>query len=440
MDVFDAVQGLVLGGFWASIVAFFIYRHERHRGAGDRWAGLVMQGLFARLGFALLHLWIGLSFYGGALDFTGYHASAISAGESYLDNPVESLGELFGREFLLKLLGLLYLLTGSSIVGMFLLSGLLAFLGSYLFLRAFQISFPGAGAHTKFLALALFFLPSFGYWSSLLGKESWIIFFLGLTTYSYVRVLNRFSIAYAAALVGGLLATTLIRGPVGVLAALALGMALCFSGKRRGPAAVLRPIVFVLVVAGALATGASISELLVGRPLSVESYVNLAVTVHLGMGTDVTDASASNLPPVVIEPTIMGVLKFLPEGMFTFLFRPLIFEAHHALALVAALDGTLLMVLILWRRRNLAASMKTIFSRPYVGFCLAILLTLSAGLALERNFGAIVRHRSMVLPFLLTLLAVPPSTKRRAAVTRATFQSSRSEGRESFHGTPSPAR
>jgi len=42
-----------------------------------------------------------------------------------------------------------------------------------------------------------------------------------------------------------------------------------------------------------------------------------------------------------------------------------------------------------------------------------LLLTM---LSLEANFGVIVRHRTIVLPFLLILLAVPCNYKRRGSI------------------------
>jgi len=97
--------------------------------------------------------------------------------------------------------------------------------------------------------------------------------------------------------------------------------------------------------------------------------------------------------------------------MFTFLFRPYIFEAHNSMALAAALESTLILILVLYRVKSLFAAIGCFFTRPFVAFCTITFLLLTAILSVEANFGVIVRHRSMVLPFLLILLAVPRKNK-----------------------------
>ena len=105
------------------------------------------------------------------------------------------------------------------------------------------------------------------------------------------------------------------------------------------------------------------------------------------------------------------------------MFRPLIFEANNALALVAALESTFYLVLVFWRRRNLMAAMRCIFSRPFVGFCTVTFFFLLVILSFEANFGVIVRHRTMVLPFLLILLAVPLKNKRIGEIPASSAKS-----------------
>jgi hypothetical protein len=90
----------------------------------------------------------------------------------------------------------------------------------------------------------------------------------------------------------------------------------------------------------------------------------------------------------------------------------MIFEAHHSLALFAAFEATFFLGLIIWRWRSLVAAVRLVFSRPLIGFCALTFVSLVSILAVESNFGTIVRHRAMVLPFLLIMLAVPPNRRR----------------------------
>lgn len=90
----------------------------------------------------------------------------------------------------------------------------------------------------------------------------------------------------------------------------------------------------------------------------VEGVLDLAVRRHVGLSTDPTTSLGSS-PGVQIEeaPASMS-LVFLLGAMFTFLFRPLVFEAHNLVALAAALEGTLLLALVLWRWRNAVAAIR----------------------------------------------------------------------------------
>jgi hypothetical protein len=69
-------------------------------------------------------------------------------------------------------------------------------------------------------------------------------------------------------------------------------------------------------------------------------------------------------------------------------------------------------VLVRWR--HLFIGLRTALGRPLILFALTALLMLTAVLSFEVNFGVIVRHRSMVLPFLFLFLSAP----RRAPARR----------------------
>ena len=123
----------------------------------------------------------------------------------------------------------------------------------------------------------------------------------------------------------------------------------------------------------------------------LESALVVNVCKYTGLSTDPT-AGGSSLPTDIARPSVGGALEYLSPGMFTFLFCPLVFEVHHALALAAALESTFLLVLVLWRLRSMVAAVKSVFSRPFVAFYAITFSLLTAILSLESNFGVIVRH------------------------------------------------
>jgi hypothetical protein len=123
-----------------------------------------------------------------------------------------------------------------------------------------------------------------------------------------------------------------------------------------------------------------------------------------------TTAAGSALETEITDYSPTGILTYLPGGMFTALFRPLPFEAHNALALVAALENTLLLGLVVWRIRYLVCAGTVLRSNGLVAFSVVVFLLVTVILSFSRNFGVIVRQRSMALPFLVLLLGTPRRT------------------------------
>lgn len=407
--------GITLAVFWGFILARVLYGR---RSLGDKWLmAVVLGGLLIRVPMVLAHLALGFLFYGGQLDFPGHFGVALGHGQDLLAGDLESFLNRSASQLdaaVLRLSGLTFLLIGPSLPGMFLVSGVLGFLGSYLFLRAFRVHFPVLRG-VRFLAPCLFFFPSLAFWTSLLGKDSWMFLALGWVAYAAANLLKEIRGRFVLGLILSVALVTAIRPPVGLALVFAMGVACLLSLNSllgSGPAAILRPVVYVasgVVVVGAL--------MVVGAPLRhdrvfatggspVEGLLNLALSKHVGLSTDPT-AGGSSLAVQITGPSATQVVGFLPLAMFTFLFRPLVFEAHNVLALIAGLDGTLLLGLVLWRWRHGIRAVRSALSRPFIAFCGVAFLLLTAGLSFEANFGVIVRHRAMVLPFLFMLLSVP---------------------------------
>lgn len=414
----ETVQGVSLGLLYAVILAIVLYHRAGRWPGGAWWRQLILAGLLARLVLAFVHLVVGLQFFQGQVDFVGANQAAISFGRAFFTDPLSWLrNAVLDLQIYSYLLGLQYFLVGSSLVGMFLVSAMVGFIGSYLFLRAFQACFPDGGGE-RFLGATLFFLPGVAYWSGLLGKDSWVFLGLGWTSYAFARLLKGFCPRHALGLAAGLWIATVIRPPVGAAVALALGCAWYVNWRPRGAVAILKPVGVGLAAVGVAGVVIGVSAYYLGGysdildPYSVQSVLEIALVKHVGLATDPT-AGGSSLSVAVTAPTFGEMIRYLPEGMFTFLFRPLVFEARHVVALAAALDGTVLLALVVWRRRSLVAAIRSMFARPFILCCVLAFVLLTAMLGFSRNLGVIVRHRTMVLPFLMILLAVPLPDRTR---------------------------
>jgi hypothetical protein len=101
-----------------------------------------------------------------------------------------------------------------------------------------------------------------------------------------------------------------------------------------------------------------------------------------------------------------------PVAVSTVLFRPLLYEARDLQGVVAALEGTALVVLCVIRWRWLARAFSMMRQRAYLALCAVYILLFIAAYSSIANFGILVRERVQVMPLFLALLCVPPRTSR----------------------------
>ena len=95
----------------------------------------------------------------------------------------------------------------------------------------------------------------------------------------------------------------------------------------------------------------------------------------------------------------------LPVATVTVLFRPVIVEAHNVQALVAAMEGTFLLVLVLVRLKSIFKSVRTFSSHPYVASALLYTFLFVIAFSAIGNLGILARERVQLLPMFLVLLA-----------------------------------
>ncbi len=414
----DALWGVAFD-LVAGVVTVEIFRRKiKENWTGSWWKRVILGGLFIRFVVVFLHLAIGVWFYKGAVDFLGWHEESVKSAVAILEGRWESLPDVKTRSlanvFPMYLWTAVSFITGPSIIGMFQVSALLGFLGSYLFLQAFEVAQPHKG-DKRFLALMLFILPSIVFWSSLIGKDSLVFFFLGLGTYAFANLSDVIRFRHLLGLGISFTAIALIRPHVGLSLALALGFGwICRLRNPKGLAALLRPIeVTVAAAIIGLVVYNVTSSIKEGWGIEGFSAQDLAAYYerrHVGFATT---AGGSALPTAIRGSSPGDILEFLPLAIVTVLFRPFIFEAHNILAFVSSLENAFLVLLMLLRWRNLAAAARSVFSSPFVCFVAAALVLTSVAISVEWNLGAIIRTRTMILPFLIILLSLSPSRGQR---------------------------
>ncbi len=234
--------------------------------------------------------------------------------------------------------------------------------------------------------------PSVLFWSSILGKDP--VVFLGIAMYCYgvlAWYADRRPSALLVAVAGVVLALT-IRLWLGPIMAAPLGVLL--ARAPRTPAA-------------RRATLAGAAVLTVGVVVAFRERLLLETASDLLLTVDTVSrgwAEGGSGQQIAGDLTsVGGLVRFLPVGMFTALFRPLPGEVNNLFGALAGLESLCLLGLAAvaavrdgWRD----------LANPLIQWAGVFVLTWSAVYSVlsYQNLGTAVRFRLQVLPVLLGLL------------------------------------
>lgn len=342
-------------------------------------------------------------------DSTAYHESGTALAAAFWDGSWARIAEtelprLTGTPFIKLITGILYIGTGPTLLGGFLVFAWLSFLGLFFFYKAIVVGFPEAN-HRRY-AYLVFFLPSMLYWPSSIGKEAWISFGLGLASYGIALITRHQTLGYPVATLG-LLATAGPRPHITVLCVVALMMAYVlrrrsWSDSTMGPVGKVVGIVVLLGVGVVVvAKAASFFE--------VDNVSSDSVTGVIDYADQQSGQGGSEFEPARVKsPT-----EF-PNAVLAVLFRPWPWEANSAQALIAAAEGTVLLVLGASSIRQLMKLPRYMFQVPYVAYALTYTIMFVIAFSSIGNFGILTRQRTQVLPLVIVLLVLPAESNRMA--------------------------
>lgn len=412
----DLLVALSVGGLLLVLtlpLAGWVKRHE-----GDSLGRVVKWGLVVKLLAAPVQLWVASRFYGNVADFNLYHGLGRRIAPGFPDSlfAVEG-GRIIGIRFIGMITGTLYSFTGVNKLAGFFVFSWFGFLGQYLFFRAFRTGVPEGDAFRY--ALFIFFLPSIVFWPSSIGKDAWMCLALGLAALGCARLIMRrrggFTMAGA-----GLAAGCLVRPHVVLLVFLAVSIAYLVRKPPRTTSFDLAARIggmTVLLVAGLLLVGT------VERFFSVDSSGTTALDQvldttsknsqgHFRAGEEAPDTGfGSSFDPSEFR----SPLRF-PKAFVTVLFRPWPFEAANLPALLASLEGLVLLGLLAVSRRRVLGAVRMFRQRAYVLAVSLYSVLFVYFFAAIGNFGILARQKVQVLPFFLVLLALPrPEQKSHAS-------------------------
>jgi hypothetical protein len=302
-----------------------------------------------------------------------------------------------GTAFTEIVTGLIFAPYTPSMLGGFIIFALIAFTGMLLFFLAGRHWL--SGYQLKMYALATLFAPSLIFWPSSIGKDALMVFSLGLAAYGASRLLKFYQFSSLLLIAPGIYVASQIRSHVAAVMAIAIALAAMFGkAPKKYEKSAKRGVMILACAAGAAVALAMFSS-------------TFGVTVDGGGGTtdpeqflsDVSDQTATGGSEV--EGGAVGSPAQLPGAIIKVLFRPLIYEAGNAQALLSALEGTALLAITIWNLPAMWRNKRRLREKPYLLMAFFYTGGFIIGFSAILNLGLLARQRVQVLPMLFVLIA-----------------------------------
>jgi len=309
-----------------------------------------------------------------------------------------------GSDVVRLLTGLVYFVTGETIYGISMLWAWFGLLGMLFFYKAFSTAFPG-GNRRLYMAL-VFLYPSMLLWTSSLGKDALMVMALGMASYGLARLQQRTELVGVWWLGLGTFGMLMIRPHIAAIFAIAAGFSALIRPIRAG---LMTPVIRMAGLILFVAVGAFVVQTAAGY-IQLEGLAPEDVLGFIETEQGLSEQGGSAFQQVSVRNNPLAYLVNVP----TILFRPFPWEALRAnrstFALIASLEGFGLLLLMLYRRRSVAAALAASPRNSFVLFTVifaALFIFIFSAIA---NFGILARQRSTLLPLVFMWIAYLGST------------------------------
>jgi len=371
-------------------------------------ARVLVAALALKIVGALGRYYVAYEVYGSGGDSAGYNLYAAYQALLWREGMIVwDIGAKSGTQFIELLTTALYVVIGPSTIAGFVIYASFAFWGVYLLYRAFRIALP-PGDHKRYAAM-VFFLPSLLYWPSSIGKEAWLMLWLGVAALGAAKFLTH-ARGGLLLLAVGLVGLSLVRPHVAVLVVCALVAAQLFKPSGPEPTGILGKILGLALLGGAMYLVSDQAATFFGIETLGADTVSQTIT---WAGGQTAQGGSAFAPLPLTHP--LGI----PAAIITVLFRPFPWEADNPQLLIQSLEGVFLLGLVIASWSRLRRFPQYAREHPYLWFVASYTLVYIIAFAGFANFGILARQRVLMLPLFLVLLALPKVTSERLVIAPA---------------------
>ena len=336
--------------------------------------------------------------YGGVGDAVGYHNRGLEMADVWRSGAIPPIPEglaSLGTRFMGWVTGLLYVPFKPSLLGGFFIYAILALIGQFLFYAAFRRWAPEK-THFRYLLLILFW-PTIVYWPSSIGKEAFLMLFLGICMYAISRLFQNFGFPWLIVFGAGAGVIFVVREHVTALLGLSL-VGTMIAVKATSGFAGRRLLLVMVLVGGLVPVAAGVSARF---GVSFEDSVSAEDFDGLQADLERTTGQGGS----AVTGGVVSTPIDLPAGILKVLYRPLPNEASNMQMLIASFEGTALLLLTLWTLPRWWPELLKARRSPIVLYSAIYTLGFVIAWSWILNLGILARQRSLVVPFVLIIFA-----------------------------------
>jgi len=288
----------------------------------------------------------------------------------------------------------------------------ISFIGMWLMFLTFANQYKTI---TKYIAIAVLFMPGTIVWGSGLFKDSFCMFAIGCLVYSFYMMFEKgtFKVKLLVLTLISIVLLLLIKAYILIVLFPLLVFKTLLSYKKRlsvnpNPG---KKVVFYIVLAIFLFVAyTGLKKAVAYLPkFTTEEILETIVKQKDYLLRVSLDSGGSAYDLGDFDPSVVGISKKIVPAINVTLFRPYLWESHSIIQLFNALEstGVLLLTLYLIFKRNIAKTVKTIYHDPNLIMCIifTVVFAFLVGVS-SYNFGTLSRYKIPCTPFYMLFLMI----------------------------------